>query len=355
GNVQHCTIVNCNLGLGVKDLGMLDADHLTFYSNAYGIACYEKNPGLGGGFVTIANSIISNSSAFAADHDDLSWIAASDCFFDTDTLEGINCNWMNPEFVNPGNYDFHLLEGSPAIGAANDFLDLGTLDHSFTGTPEVMLTELQYWHPDSVDMEYVKLANTGVDPVDLSGYAFSDAFSFTFPTGSIIAPGEEVMVAKDITLMPEWGGQIFQWASGQLNNSGDHIVLAEAHGIVIDHVQYLDDQAWPTPLWSDPKLSLISSALDNHFATSWDAVDSTIIDITVITPIVHMYPNPAHEFVIIQSDEEISEVEVFDSAGRWVLSEKGAGLRKSIQTGSLDPGLYMIRVNRKYACSIVIE
>jgi hypothetical protein len=59
---------------------------------------------------------------------------------------------------------------------------------------------------------------------------------------------------------------------------------------------------------------------------------------------ITIYPNPAEEFLFIDSGNQIKDLAVYDLGGKEIISATGPG--NSIFVGSLSPGLYFIRVNR---------
>lgn len=59
---------------------------------------------------------------------------------------------------------------------------------------------------------------------------------------------------------------------------------------------------------------------------------------------LQLYPNPATDFVVIQSDQQILSVEIFDLSGRLVISNPCAGVRTQVNVTSLIPGCYIIHI-----------
>ncbi len=65
-------------------------------------------------------------------------------------------------------------------------------------------------------------------------------------------------------------------------------------------------------------------------------------------PGLHIYPNPADAYLIIESPEEISSVEVFNISGNKVFSEKSPGqTRISFPASRFAPGCYLVQVLTK--------
>jgi hypothetical protein len=89
--------------------------------------------------------------------------------------------------------------------------------------------------------EFVELLNTGEMNVDLFGWMIADGLStrHVFPTGSLLAPGEFLVVFGGGS--PSLPGVLTQTASTgllSLNNAGDQITLYNALGEISDQVLY---------------------------------------------------------------------------------------------------------------------
>lgn len=344
--VKNNTIVNCFQGLGIKDLGEAVLDHMTFYSNVTAVACFEKNPGFGGGNVSISNSILSNSSGSPVSGDDASTVFAENNFYDTDTMPGVSNVWMDPMFINPTHYNFELQPTSEAVEAGLDNEDLGTLDHTFESTARIVISQIQYYHPDDADKEFLKLLNSGSTMLDIGGYWISSAIEFVFPESVIINPGEEIMLVRDMGLFPDETGQIFEWTSGQLANEGEMILVLDNSGIIIDHVLYDPDLPWPSTTFADQYLELISSDLDNHFATSWVVTNQPIDVATTSGVYFNAYPNPATDYVIFVSDKGIDELAIYDTQGRSLKTYNSNSKTIRIDVVDYSPGLYLAILNK---------
>ena len=161
----------------------------------------------------------------------------------------------------------------PTPGAANAEAKVGP----------VVISEIMYNPLRDADAEYVELLNISDDIVTLydadagAPWRFTDdpddpSIAFLFPTDPpvMLAPGECLIVAKDLTLFvnsyifPE-GTQVFAWGDGRLGNGGEKIELSapgradedEQHWIRVDRVVFSDGQhpdefasgvdPWPVP------------------------------------------------------------------------------------------------------------
>jgi len=146
---------------------------------------------------------------------------------------------------------------------------------------DVVINEIMY-HPDTdcEREEFIELYNRSqTDPVDLSGWRFSNGVYYTFPSGTILAPDSYLVVCRDIdgfndyygtptvTLLGPWGGK--------LSNNGEKIELVNASSVLIDEVRYNDKRPWPiSPDGAGPSLELVNPNDENSSAGAWRAAVS---------------------------------------------------------------------------------
>jgi hypothetical protein len=69
--------------------------------------------------------------------------------------------------------------------------------------------------------------------------------------------------------------------------------------------------------------------------------------LTAFSPAISIYPNPCSDYIALQSQEEISKVEIFTSNGSLVISIEEQTNLKSIDVRSLQYGVYFIRLYSK--------
>ena len=90
---------------------------------------------------------------------------------------------------------------------------------------------------DGSEDEFVELVNTG-DAIDIGGWTLSDAVGVrhTFPTPTIVAAEQAVVVFGGSTPVGDFGGSVVQVASSHLlglNNSGDTLTLLDTEGLSV--------------------------------------------------------------------------------------------------------------------------
>jgi hypothetical protein len=111
------------------------------------------------------------------------------------------------------------------------------------------------------DFEFVELTNIGSQPINLLGVNFTAGISFNF-AAVILAAGETaVVVSSQDAFMLRYGSEprvLGEFADGRLNNAGELLELADAHGAVILNFTYDDDAPWPTAAdGAGPSLTLV--------------------------------------------------------------------------------------------------
>ena len=114
--VEGNIIIESGGGIVVKDSSNAFINQNTLVGNKYGVMCFEKNTGMGGGVAFITNTIFSRSTSGSILSDEFSFIDISYSLSDTDVLPGKNNLKNKPMFVNPDKHDFHLLSTSPCAG-----------------------------------------------------------------------------------------------------------------------------------------------------------------------------------------------------------------------------------------------
>lgn len=332
--IRNNTIAYTYYGIALKDRSPATVDHCTFFGTQKGVAAYEKNAGYLGGNGIISNCIASNILTASYTADGYSSLQLSNCFSDPDTVAGTNNLVGDPIFKNPTLYDFNLQTGSPCIDAGANGTNLGpdVLPH-YSGQPRLMLSEILYFDTLVTTGEFLEILNPGTEAVNLEGYTLSEAVTYTFPAGAVIAPGERIVVAKDASAFNGSSFQVFEWTDGKLKDEGETILLFDASGILSDFVRYDNHAPWPERADLNGKsLELVSESLDNHFASSWkpsSAIGGTPggapISVGTHTPVELMqmtvFPNPAVDRIGIAMkgvQETGMQVWISDATGKVV-------------------------------------
>ncbi|MGJ8697569.1 MAG: lamin tail domain-containing protein [Verrucomicrobiaceae bacterium] len=133
-----------------------------------------------------------------------------------------------------------------------------------TGIPardsNLIISEIYYNEPGPTETnEFIELTNFSPQLIDLSNLSFSAGITYTFPVGTTLAPGAQLILTP----------ADYQ---GSLDNDGETITLIDALGFLIDSVTYNDAAPWPLAADGDG-YSLVrispSSQLPGDDPASW--------------------------------------------------------------------------------------
>jgi len=139
---------------------------------------------------------------------------------------------------------------------------------------DIVISEIHY-NPGSAqgidsDYEFIELYNAG-STIDLAGYQITTAFNHTF-TSYEFQTGSYLVLAIKAASYVELGDSVIEWDSGNINNTGETIVVLDAAGVTLDTVSYEDGDPWPSAAdGTGPSLSLLDVSSDNSLAASWAA------------------------------------------------------------------------------------
>jgi hypothetical protein len=273
--VKRNLIANCGQGIGIKDFGSYGSiEHNTFYANQYGIACFEKNIGSGGGNADVVNCIIADSRMGSVYLDKLSTMDLSYSLVNKDKPAGLHNIYDEPGFAN----NFHLTANSPAINAGNPTLpmdpdgslpDMGAFPFEENQGPDLRITEIHYHPSEGKTHEFIEILNAGSSEVNLKGMELSGDVKYIFPEETIFS-GELFLVAMDRTQYQEQGFKVFQWDKGELTDEAGSILLLDSQGNRIDYVHYNSRYWWPIEGdGSGPSLELHDASLENMLSSNW--------------------------------------------------------------------------------------
>jgi len=185
---------------------------------------------------------------------------------------------------------------------------------------DVYMSEIMY-HPahtgtppaEPLGLEYVAIASRAAFAVDLGGWRFTKGIHFAFPEGTILAPGAELVVARDAAgfraarpAVPP--SAVIGDFDGVLLNSREKIILRDAWHNVIDAVAYADDGFWPPDAdGGGAALCLRTSRkTGSNCAAAWEAVAGGTPGVApadrAIAPLVL---DPRHDPPVPRSNERV--------------------------------------------------
>ena len=125
---------------------------------------------------------------------------------------------------------------------------------------------------------WIELYNAGRETVDLAGWSLVEGVEFSFAPGTMLAPGEFLVVAEQADVLQRWYPDIL--VAGEfdrnLSNRSDSIVLVDEIGNTSDEVRYFDSGYWHALAdGGGSSLELRDPRADNTRPESWAASDES--------------------------------------------------------------------------------
>ena len=287
--VTNNLIVDCNQGLGIKDFhSFADINQNTLYNNRFGIACFEKNPGKGGGTAQVENTIIVNSTEQSVFVDALSSLTASYSISDRDTLQGYNNLYGNPLFAGASDHNFYLRPGSPCINTGNPNqedpdgtrADIGAfISENSTTNHSIIINEVNYISSSCINSgDWIEIYNNSNEQVDISNWVLKGGNpedEYIFPDHLILMPKDYLIVAENRDSIESLYGNNMNLAGNfmfGLNREGEVIKLYNEDYQLIHSLQYSSAYPWPDgPNGKGATLELYTGDTDNSHHGNWHA------------------------------------------------------------------------------------
>lgn len=145
-------------------------------------------------------------------------------------------------------------------------------------TQSITITEIMYQPPISASdsIEFIELYNRSDSTIDLSGWTISNAVDITFPAGTTLPPDNFLYATNDsVSFFIQFNILTSQWV-GNLNDSGELILLKDSSGNTIDSVHYTNINPWPNgtglgePNAGGASISICNANTNNNLSTSWE-------------------------------------------------------------------------------------
>jgi hypothetical protein len=170
----------------------------------------------------------------------------------------------------PGRW---LFPSSATFGTANVF--------AFNNS--IVINEVMYQQrpltqtPFAEDPEqWVELYNRSASPVVLTGWTFSAGISYSFPTGTTIAPGDYLVVSNNAAaLQAKWpgvAGKIIGNFSSKIKHGGELLQISDALGNPVNETSLGNSAPWPAATnGGGSSLELRDPRADNTRPEAWAA------------------------------------------------------------------------------------
>ena len=167
---------------------------------------------------------------------------------------------------------------------------------------KLVVTEINY-NPTNLgavsgdELEFIELKNIGNVTIDLGGCTFTNGIAYTFPNGTMIAPGAFYVLVRDVTVgqtnfhtrYP--GVPVSGVYTGKLDNSGETLTLSAPTGGHIFDVSYNDSLPWPVSADGNgftavPKSNIYNSDNGIHWRGSANIFGSPGVNDPSVSPSV---------------------------------------------------------------------
>ncbi len=124
---------------------------------------------------------------------------------------------------------------------------------TFAARSPLRLTEIMYDPPGEPglsgdEFEFLELQNTGSSAYSLSGFTFTSGINFTFTNGTVLAPGQFFLLARNPTAIAmRYPGAIVHGVyTGKLDNQGETLTISRPfNGGIVLSLTYDTTAEWP--------------------------------------------------------------------------------------------------------------
>ncbi|MBA4321625.1 MAG: secretion system protein Por [Odoribacter sp.] len=202
--------------------------------------------------------------------------------------------------------------------------------------------------PNSNDIEFIEIRNTGNKILDLTGVYFSGTgFVYQFPARTLIVPnGSKILASNSTVFKAKYGFNPSGQFTRNLSNTGQNLILSDGFGNVIDNVLYSSLPPWPDANGNGYYLELTNLLSDNNIGTNWAAVTGSIVSVeeNESGQSFKFYPSPVKNKLLIDSPVKIINIQLFDFQG-YLLGSTGINSEQNtLDMSTFLPGIYLIKV-----------
>jgi hypothetical protein len=242
--------------------------------------------------------------------------------------ENNNAGMFSPERAE---YEYYTLTASITIVNAGELVINEVLASNISGAQD----------QSGQNDDWIELYNNSSNYISLKNTYLSDSYTnllkWKFPDNATIAPNDFLVIwaDKDTT-------QSGIHTNFKISGSGEKLTLSYANGYIIDSItlgsQTADISYQRCPNGTGPFiLSSPTHATTNCITGVEDNLHENVLS---------FFPNPANDKLTITSEQEITEIKMYDALGSLVYNYAGSiNKTHQIELSALKNGIYFIQVN----------
>ncbi|MCL5099335.1 MAG: lamin tail domain-containing protein, partial [Candidatus Omnitrophica bacterium] len=234
-------------------------------------------------------------------------------------------NWSLQVPLAPGTNTIVIAgvneRGQPVAGSSATF-NINYIGAGEQPEDDLVISEIMP-HPLVPGASFIEIYNrSGTNAFDLSSWRI-EGIDCDIPAGTIIAPGQYLVFAKDSGLFGAEYGSAIPVAgefNGQLEPSGETLKLIKPGGgtgpdEIIDQVKYGNEPPWPAASADTPRsLQLIDPAQDNARAGNWTMAGASPVPTN--TPLTLLDYSDAWKFMQVSNLDAVNwTAPAFDDSG----------------------------------------
>lgn len=187
------------------------------------------------------------------------------------------------EAIPKPGYRFVRWEGANTSTSASITIDTDMLcelkaifELDANSRTDIVINEIMYNDAAVLNSsDWVELVNNGENPTNISGWELKNEkpfASFIIPQGTIISPGQYIVISKDSSAFQQTYDKTAIGNFGfDLSEDRDIVRINDKNGNVIDEVRYYDHNPW-SPKADGTGFSLeLQAGADSKQASSWSA------------------------------------------------------------------------------------
>lgn len=223
--------------------------------------------------------------------------------------------------------------------------------------PSLVITKINYNpnvstnFPNSNDLEFIEIRNTGNTTVNLTGVYLKElGLSYQFPANSTLLANQGLYIASNKTaFQAKYSITPFGQFSRNLSNTSQKIILADGFGNTIDFVEYSNTTPWPAADGNGNYIQLSNTDLDNALGENWIAASDNNLSIIENSDLKNLilYPNPVTNTLTIQASKPIVNYKMYDELGRLLYESKHDSNTIKTDWSAYPKGIYFISVSNE--------